>query len=96
MQKQKTDFTSREKIGGQNMNIIVVDDERYILNGEVDLICRTIRDARVLGFTGGAANFTPEDLPGFENFPTQFGVRYEPLRRIADSPEMPRIRMTSQ
>ena len=36
------------------MNIIVVDDERYILNGEVDLICRTIRDARVLGFTGGA------------------------------------------
>ena len=23
---------------------------------------------------------------GFENFPTQFGVRYEPLRRIADSP----------
>ena len=24
------------------MNIIVVDDERYILNGEVDLICRTV------------------------------------------------------
>ena len=36
------------------MNIIVVDDERYILNGEVDLICRTVHDAQVLGFTGGA------------------------------------------
>ena len=36
------------------MHIIVVDDERFILNGEVDLICRTVPDAQVLGFTVGA------------------------------------------
>ena len=36
------------------MNIIVVDDERYILNGEVDLICRTVPGAQVLGFTRGS------------------------------------------
>ena len=36
------------------MNIIVVDDERYILNGEVDLICRTVHGAQVLGFTRSA------------------------------------------
>lgn len=29
------------------MIIIVVDDERFILNGEVDLICRTVPDAQV-------------------------------------------------
>ena len=28
-------------------------------------------------------------IRGFENFPTQFGVRYEPLRRIADTPVLP-------
>jgi hypothetical protein len=37
-------------------------------------------------------DFTLEDMPGFENFPSEFGVRYESLRRIADTPEMPRIR----
>ncbi len=37
-------------------------------------------------------DFTPTDLPGFETFPSEFGVRYEPLRRLADVPEMPRIR----
>ncbi len=36
------------------MHIIVVDDERFILNGEVDLICRTVPDAQVLGFTAAA------------------------------------------
>ena len=35
------------------MNIIVVDDERFILNGEVDLICRTVPDAQVWGFSRG-------------------------------------------
>ncbi len=39
-----------------------------------------------------AGDFTPLDVPGFENFPTEFGVRYEPLRRLADVPVMPRIR----
>ncbi len=40
----------------------------------------------------GTGDFTPEDLPGFEDFPTEFGVRYEPLRRLAGSPALPRIR----
>ncbi len=38
-------------------------------------------------------DFTPVDLPGFESFPSEFGVRYEPLRRLADTPELPRIRL---
>ena len=37
-------------------------------------------------------DFVPLDVPGFEDFPTEFGVRYEPLKRLADSPEIPRIR----
>ena len=39
-----------------------------------------------------SGDFTPADLPAFRDFPTEFGVRYEPLRRIADRPEIPRIR----
>ncbi len=35
------------------------------------------------------SDYVPEDLPDFRNFPTVFGVRYEPLRRIADHPEIP-------
>ncbi len=35
------------------MNIIVVDDERYILNGEVDLVSRTVPNAKVEGFNRG-------------------------------------------
>lgn len=30
-------------------------------------------------------------LVGFENFPSEFGVRYEPLRRIADTPVLPHV-----
>ena len=30
-------------------------------------------------------------LVGFENFPSEFGVRYEPLRRMADTPILPHI-----
>ena len=39
-----------------------------------------------------SGDFTPEDLPAFADFPTAFGVRYEPLRRLADRPTIPRIR----
>lgn len=37
-------------------------------------------------------DFRPLDLPGFENFPTEFGVRYQPLRQIAPLPTLPQIR----
>ncbi len=37
-------------------------------------------------------NFTPLGVRGFEDFPDEFGVRYEPLRLLADVPAMPRIR----
>jgi len=30
-------------------------------------------------------------IHGFENFPTEFGVRYEPLRQIAGTPVLPKI-----
>lgn len=38
------------------------------------------------------SNYVPTHplLRGFEHFPTQFGVRYDPLRRIADTPVLPR------
>ena len=48
------------------------------------------------GFTDpGAFNYIPTnpEVRGFEDFPTEFGVRYEPLRRIADTPELPHGKM---
>ena len=30
-------------------------------------------------------------IPGFENFPREFGVRYEPLKKLAKSPNFPKI-----
>ncbi|MGN1346637.1 MAG: right-handed parallel beta-helix repeat-containing protein [Eubacteriales bacterium] len=44
------------------------------------------------GFVSPAdANYRPTHplIPGFETFPNEFGVRYEPLRAIADSPVLP-------
>ena len=37
-------------------------------------------------------NYVPTHplLRGFEHFPTRFGVRYDPLRRIADTPVLPK------
>lgn len=32
---------------------------------------------------------THPEIRGFENFPRSFGVRYEPLRRVADTPALP-------
>ena len=32
---------------------------------------------------------THPEIRGFENFPTEFGVRYAPLRAIADTPVLP-------
>ncbi len=34
---------------------------------------------------------THPEIRGFENFPTEFGVRYEPLRCMADTPALPVI-----
>ena len=31
-------------------------------------------------------------IHGFENFPREFGVRYEPLRKLADAPELPTLK----
>ena len=31
------------------------------------------------------------EISGFDNFPTQFGVRYEPLKRLAGTPILPKI-----
>lgn len=36
-------------------------------------------------------DFRPVDVPGFEDFPAEFGVRYAPLRAIAPVPEIPRV-----
>ena len=38
-----------------------------------------------------ASNYVPRNphIHGFENFPTEFGVRYAPLRAIADTPILP-------
>ncbi|MBE6953718.1 MAG: peptide-binding protein [Ruminococcaceae bacterium] len=50
-----------------------------------------------VGFADPAnGDFTPTNplLKGFENFPTEFGVRYAPLRAIADTPVMPTLRAT--
>lgn len=40
-----------------------------------------------------ASNYVPrsEYVFGFDSFPTEFGVRYEKLRKIADSPVLPEI-----
>ncbi|MBQ4047622.1 MAG: right-handed parallel beta-helix repeat-containing protein [Clostridia bacterium] len=45
-----------------------------------------------VGFADPAAgDFTPTNplVKGFENFPTEFGVRYAPLRAIAETPILP-------
>lgn len=38
-----------------------------------------------------ASDYVPQNplVRGFENFPTEFGVRYEPLRAVADTPILP-------
>ena len=36
-------------------------------------------------------DFSVKSLPGFENFPKEFGVRYAPLREIAPTPEIPQV-----
>ena len=38
----------------------------------------------------------PRLIKGFENFPTEFGVRYAPLRAIADTPVLPTIKKARQ
>ncbi|MBE6541028.1 MAG: PDZ domain-containing protein [Ruminococcaceae bacterium] len=40
------------------------------------------------------SDYRPQNpaLKGFENFPNEFGVRYEPLRAIADTPVLPKSR----
>jgi len=40
------------------------------------------------------ANWIPANpqIHGFENFPREFGVRYEPLRKLADAPEPPTLK----
>jgi len=48
------------------------------------------------------AGFIPENgylptnpiIQGFENFPTEFGVKYPPLRRITDTPLLPEIALS--
>lgn len=41
-------------------------------------------------------DFRPEELPEFDGFPTQFGVRYAPLRAIAPSPVIPAVQSVSE
>ncbi|MBQ1955264.1 MAG: right-handed parallel beta-helix repeat-containing protein, partial [Clostridia bacterium] len=50
-------------------------------------------------FTSPAeSNYVPQNplIKGFENFPTEFGVRYAPLRAIADTPVLPTLRKAEQ
>ena len=50
-------------------------------------------------FTNPAeSNYIPTNplIKGFENFPTEFGVRYAPLRAIADTPVLPVVRKAEQ
>lgn len=42
-----------------------------------------------------AGDFRPDGIPGFEDFPAEFGVRYAPLRSIADTPEIPPLDETA-
>ncbi|MBR5519104.1 MAG: right-handed parallel beta-helix repeat-containing protein, partial [Clostridia bacterium] len=52
-----------------------------------------------VGFANPAAcDFTPTNplIHGFENFPTEFGVRYAPLRAIADTPELPIVQEAAE
>lgn len=35
-------------------------------------------------------------IPGFENFPREFGVRYEPLKKLAKSPVLPKINQSAK
>ena len=59
------------------------------------------QDSRCLnaGFADPASgNYVPTHplLTAFAGFPTEFGVRYEPLRRIADTPVLPAYRSGSK
>jgi hypothetical protein len=49
------------------------------------------------GFRNPAASdYTPTNpaVTGFEDFPTEFGVRYAPLRALADEPSLPIVKRT--
>ncbi len=47
---------------------------------------------RFLRFHNGAGgDFRPKELPEFDGFPTEFGVRYAPLRAIAPQPVIPTV-----
>ena len=35
-------------------------------------------------------------IPGFENFPREFGVRYEPLKKLARTPALPKINQSNK
>ena len=35
-------------------------------------------------------------IPGFENFPREFGVRYEPLKKLAKAPVLPKINQSAK
>jgi hypothetical protein len=35
-------------------------------------------------------------IPGFENFPREFGVRYAPLKKLAKSPVLPKINQSQK
>ena len=35
-------------------------------------------------------------IPGFESFPCEFGVRYEPLKKLAKTPTLPKINQSSK
>lgn len=56
--------------------------------GSVRLDCRFADPAQ--------SDYRPQNpfLAGFENFPVSFGVRYAPLRAIADGPELPVFQWT--
>ncbi|MBE6724568.1 MAG: PDZ domain-containing protein [Ruminococcaceae bacterium] len=37
-------------------------------------------------------DYRTDSVPGFDDFPTEFGVRYEPLRKIARTPQLPALK----
>ena len=37
-------------------------------------------------------DYRTDSVPGFADFPTEFGVRYEPLKRLAPKPVLPELR----
>ena len=51
------------------------------------------------GFTAPEeSNYIPThpEIHGFETFPTEFGVRYAPLRSLADTPVLPTLQIRQQ